>query len=123
MNIILPALLHQLHKHNPHRQWTHTQHDTAVTDGTYSHMILHIHETTITLTSLEPPIGFVPEGVGDITETTLTIDLLDPQFLQKLLQDPRLQPKHQQKKTRKLTTNVPLPQTPNKKQQQGDTKK
>lgn len=87
---ILPALIDKLHQHNPHLQWTHSSPNTAITQN-YDTMILQLHETTLTLTSYHHndnnPIQSEPD------EITATTNILDPDFLQKLLQDPRLQPR------------------------------
>lgn len=90
---ILPALIDKLQQYNPYHQWTIT-HNTATTPHSYGPLTL-THDTdknTLTLTSYEPNDNNPNQDYPDV-EITIVIDLLDPNFLQKLTQDYRLKTK------------------------------
>ncbi len=85
---ILQTIIHQLQQHYPKLKWT--QHDDH--QATTKDLTLTVHSSTITLTSHHLPDDNNPwQDAPDPVEYTLTISLLDPDLLTKLLNDYRLQ--------------------------------
>lgn len=89
MSLILEALAEQLKQHTAYQHWM-LFHNTLSTPHWYnSPLIITLKGNTLEITTHEPNDNNPSQDYPDVKVTTV-IDLLDPDFLQKILDDYRL---------------------------------